>query len=85
MAPAMLGGVFWKRSTKEAALSSIIIGECVMVITTFVIKNPCGIMGGLWGIGTALVVFIAVSLCTKAQPATVEVVESVNAFFSEAD
>ena len=83
LAPAMLGGIFWKKSTKEAAISSILIGEVVMIVTTFIIKSPLGIMGGLWGLLTALVIFIVVSLCTKPQQTTVDIVTSVNEFFAD--
>ena len=83
LAPAMLGGIFWKKSTKEAAISSILIGEIVMVVTTFIVKSPLGIMGGLWGMLTALVLFIVVSLCTKPQQTTVDIVTSVNEFFAD--
>lgn len=83
LAPAMLGGVFWKQSTKEAALSSILIGETIMVITTFFIKSPLGIMGGLWGLIAAFIIFVVVSSCTKAQKNTVEIVTSVSEFFSD--
>lgn len=83
LAPAMLGGVFWKKSTKEAALSSILIGETIMVITTFFIKSPLGIMGGLWGLIAAFIIFVVVSSCTKAQKNTVEIVTSVSEFFAD--
>ena len=81
LAPAMLGGIYWKRSTPQAALWSIIIGEAVMLFTTFVIKNPLGIMGGLWGLAVALIVFVVVSLNTKPLSETVEIIDSVNRFF----
>jgi len=83
LAPAMLGGVFWKRSTREAALASIVIGEIVMIITTFIVKSPLGLMGGLWGLIVALILFVGISLCTKPQANTVEIVTSVDEFFAE--
>jgi len=82
LAPAMLGGVFWKKSTPQAAMSSILIGEGVMLFTTFIVKNPLGIMAGLWGLIAALIVFVAVSLCTKPAQTTVEVIDSINQFFA---
>lgn len=81
LAPAMLGGVFWKKSTPAAAMSSILAGEGVMLFTTFIVKNPLGIMAGLWGLIVAFIVFVTVSLCTKAEPTTIEVVDSINRFF----
>ncbi|NCB30171.1 MAG: sodium:solute symporter family protein [Clostridia bacterium] len=82
LAPAMLGGIYWKKSTPKAALSSILIGEAVMLFTTFIVKNPLGLMAGLWGLLAALVVFVAVSLCTKPVGTTVEIIDSINNFFA---
>lgn len=82
LAPAMLGGIYWKRSTPKAALGSILTGEAVMLVTTFVFPNPLGIMAGLWGMAAALVVFIAVSLNTKPTETTVKVIDSINRFFA---
>lgn len=82
LAPAMLGGVFWKKSTPQAAISSIIIGELVMILTTFIFKSPLGIMGGLWGLIAAFIVFIVVSKFTKPVQTTVEIIDSINSFFA---
>ena len=81
LAPAMLGGIYWKKSTPQAAVSSILIGEAVMLFTTFIVKNPLGIMGSLWGLITSLVVFVAVSYATKPVPKTIEIIDSINEFF----
>ncbi len=82
LAPAMLGGVYWKKSTPQAAMSSIIIGEAVMLFTTFIIKNPLGIMAGVWGLLVAFIIFVAVSLCTKPERKTIEIIDSINEFFA---
>lgn len=81
LAPAMLGGIYWKKSTPQAAVSSIIIGEIVMLFTTFVIKNPLGIFGSLWGLIVAFIVFVVVSYATKPVPKTIEIIDSINGFF----
>jgi len=81
LAPAMLGGVYWKKSTPQAAMSSIIIGEAVMLFTTFIAKNPLGIMAGVWGLIVAFIVFVAVSLNTKPVQKTIDIVDSINEFF----
>ena len=83
LAPAMLGGVYWKRSTPSAAVASILVGEAVMLTTTFLIKSPGGISGGLWGMVAALIIFVAVSLATKPVAKTVEVIDSINGFFGK--
>lgn len=85
LAPAMLSGVYWKRSTPKAAVSSILIGEGVMLFTTFIVKRPLGIMSGLWGLIAALAVFIAVSLCTRPEHKTIEIIDSINEFFGPVD
>ena len=82
LAPAMLGGIYWKKATPAGALSSILIGEAVMLFTTFITPNPLGLMAGLWGLIAALIVFIAVSLSTKPASTTVEVIDSLNHFFA---
>lgn len=82
LAPAMLGGVYWRKSTPQAAMSSIIIGEAAMLFTTFIVKNPLGIMAGVWGLLVALIIFITVSLNTKPEQKTIEIIDSINDFFA---
>ncbi|MCJ7690653.1 MAG: sodium:solute symporter family protein [Clostridiaceae bacterium] len=82
LAPAVIGGVYWKKSTSPAAISSIIIGEIVMLFTSIVVKNPLGFMGGVWGLLAAFIIFIAVSLRTKPEDKTIEIIDSINDFFS---
>lgn len=81
LAPAMLGGIYWKKATPQGALSSILIGEAVMLFTTFIVPNPLGLMAGLWGLIAALIVFAAVSLATRPVKTTIDVVDSLNHFF----
>ena len=82
LAPAMLGGIYWKKATPAGALSSILVGEAVMLFTTFVIPNPLGLMAGLWGLMAALIIFIAVSAATRPVKTTSEVIDSLNHFFA---
>ena len=82
LAPAMSGGIYWKKATPAGALSSILVGEAVMLFTTFVIPNPLGLMAGLWGLMAALIIFIAVSAATRPVKTTSEVIDSLNHFFS---
>ncbi|GFI61219.1 hypothetical protein IMSAG049_00376 [Clostridiales bacterium] len=82
LAPAMIGGVYWKKGTKQAAVSSILIGEAVMLLTTFVVKSPLGFMAGFWGLVVALIVYIAVSLATRPEEKTGEIIDEINDFFA---
>ena len=85
LAPAMIGGVYWKGATREGALWSIIIGEIVMLLTTFVIKSPLGLMPGVWGLMVAFVVYVAVSKVTQPVKRTEEIIDSINEFFYSDD
>ncbi len=83
LAPAMIGGVYWKRATREGgALWSIIIGEIVMLLTTFVIESPLGLMPGVWGgLIVAFAIYVVVSKMTQPVKRTEEIIDSINAFF----
>ncbi len=87
LAPTVIGGVYWKKATKQGALASIVIGEGVMVVLTYITKtSPLGLSGGLWGMLVAFVVFLVVSSVTQKEihPHTVEVIDEINGFFEKA-
>lgn len=67
LAPAVLGALYWKRSTAAGAVASMLGGLAVLVLTSFVWLNPFGIgvLPGMWGLLTGTVLFVAVSLATK--------------------
>lgn len=82
LVPAIIGALYWKRSTPAGAITSIVAGEAVMILLTFVLKSaPLGFSAGLWSMVVAAVVFMAVSLCTKPRTHTAEVIDSINEFF----
>ncbi|MFR3786452.1 sodium:solute symporter family protein [Agathobaculum desmolans] len=82
LVPTIIGGMYWKRATKQGAIVSTVIGETMMVLMTFVFKvSPLGFSAGLWSMATALVVYVAVCLATKPQEHVGEVVDSINTFF----
>lgn len=86
LVPTVIGGLYWKRATKEAALASIIIGEVCMISMTFLFKiAPFGLSGAFWSMMISLAIFIGVSLVTKPQAHTASVVDSLNNFFTEED
>ena len=84
LVPAVIGGLYWKRATREAAIASIVIGELLMITMTFILKAaPFGLSGALWSMMISLVIFVGVSLVTKPQEHTKQVIDSINDFFAE--
>lgn len=82
LAPAVLGGIYWKKSSKQGAILSIVIGEIVLVVTTFIYKSPLGFMPGFWGLIVALLIFVVVSLNTSPSEKIKENVNEMNEFFA---
>mgnify|MGYP000874980056 CR=1 FL=1 len=61
----VLGGMLWKRATKEGAIASCILGSIAGILWQLLAQEsvlPVELFGG----GVALITFIAVSLLTKA-------------------
>ena len=86
LVPAIIGGLYWKRATKAGAITSIVVGEAIMVLFTFVLKiTPLGFSAGLWAMAVSLVLFVAVSLCTKPGSHITDVVDSINGYFDVAE
>ncbi|MGN0628802.1 MAG: sodium:solute symporter [Oscillospiraceae bacterium] len=63
--PATLGGIYWKRATKQGAWAGTLTGIAVTVLFTFFAAPPFGFSAFVWGLLINAVVFIIVSLCTK--------------------
>ncbi|MFS0751125.1 sodium:solute symporter family protein [Oceanobacillus sp. 1P07AA] len=64
--PAIIGCFFWKKGTAAGVLSSVIIaGLLVCILEIFQLK-PLGLASGLWGLLVSTVLFIVVSLLTRA-------------------
>lgn len=81
LAPAVLGGIFWKKSNDKAAIASILVGELVLVITTFFIKSPLGFMPGFWALVTALIVFVGITLGKDDNPYIEPIISEMNEYF----
>lgn len=64
--PATVGGLFWKRGSKEGAWVGTIAG-CVMVTigTFFITSLPFGLSALSWGLIVNAALYIVVSLATK--------------------
>ena len=64
--PAIIGTFFWKRGTAAGVLSSVIIAGLVVILLEFLQLKPLGLASGLWGISISTILFIGVSLLTRA-------------------
>ncbi|WP_408008424.1 sodium:solute symporter family protein [Pseudalkalibacillus sp. A8] len=64
--PATIGGLFWKKGTKEGAFTGTILGLVVTTIFTFFISPPFGFSALVWALLFNAGGYIAVSLFTKA-------------------
>lgn len=70
--PCSLGGIFWKKGTKEGAIAGTVAGVIVTFIFTFIITPPMGFSALLWGLAVNFALYIGVSLCTKVPEEIVE-------------
>ncbi|MFT4413629.1 sodium:solute symporter family protein [Fredinandcohnia humi] len=64
--PALIGTFFWKRGTATGVITSV-VGSGILVILLELAKlKPFGFGSGVWGLLVSIVLFIGVSLITKA-------------------
>jgi solute:Na+ symporter, SSS family len=66
MVPALIGSFFWKRGTAAAVLASVIIGGLVATVFQYSGLRPLGLWPGVWSGVVAVVLFVGVSMVTKA-------------------
>ena len=80
--PAMIGGLFWKRGTKEGAIAGTLGGMLTVLFVLFV-KNPWSELHPiLWGLLVNVVLYVVVSLMTKQDEKAVrEIHEPLSKFF----
>lgn len=83
LCPAVIGGLYWKKATKYGALASIIGGQIVNLILLFSGIRPLGFTAGLWGMATALVLYVIVCNATssKVEKRTGQIIDSINEYF----
>jgi len=62
--PGTVFGYSWRRATKIGIVSGIIVGCLVVILTTFVWRDPLGIHSGIWGLAANFAVAIPISLLT---------------------
>ena len=66
MVPALIGSFFWKRGTAAGVLVSIVVGGLVATVFQYGGLRPFGLWPGVWSSLVAVVLFIGVSLATRA-------------------
>ena len=64
--PSIFGAFFWRRATAAASISSIFSGALVVLVLQVTGARPLGWWPGVWGLILCTVIFIAVSLVTRA-------------------
>ena len=65
--PLILGAIYWRRATREGAITSLVAGSAVTVYYTFFAASPLALHAGLWGLCVTTIVFVAVSLLTEVE------------------
>lgn len=73
--PSLIGALFWKGASKAGAMSGLVVGVIVVILTQYVpaIKTPLGLSSGFWGLVCNLIVFFVVSSFTaKPSQATID-------------
>jgi SSS family solute:Na+ symporter len=64
--PAIIGAFFWKRGTAPGVLSGVIVSGLFVIFIEFTGIKPLGLASGIWGLAVSGILFIVVSLFTKA-------------------
>lgn len=69
IAPSVYGAFYWRKATREGAISGFAVGTLIAVFYTFAkVPTPFGINLGILALIANIVVFVIVSLLTKPQP-----------------
>lgn len=64
--PAIIGAFFWKKGTAAGVISSVSLGGILVIIFEIMKLKPYGLGSGVWGLVASTILFIGVSLVTKA-------------------
>ncbi len=61
----ILGGLYWKNSSREGAFAAMIVGGVVTTLLSIYQISPMGLDPNIYGLMAALVLFVGVSLFSK--------------------
>ncbi|UOQ86412.1 sodium:solute symporter family protein [Gracilibacillus salinarum] len=64
--PAIIGSFFWKKGTAAGAISSVVLSSLLVIWVEATDGLLFGLKSGIWGLLSSSLLFIAVSLVTKA-------------------
>jgi SSS family solute:Na+ symporter len=64
--PAIIGAFFWKKGTAAGVMTSVIVSGLMVILLELFKLTPLGLASGIWGIVVSTVLFVVVSLLTKA-------------------
>jgi len=64
--PSIFGAFYWRRATAAGAVSSIVSGAVLVLVLQVTGAKPLGWWPGVWGFVLCIVVFVVVSLATRA-------------------
>lgn len=64
--PAIFGAFFWKRGTAAGVITSVSVAGVLVLLLEFLKIKPYGLGSGVWGLAVSLLLFVGVSLVTKA-------------------
>jgi solute:Na+ symporter, SSS family len=67
LAPAVAGGLLWRRATREGAAASILVGETMVVLSFFDVLRWQGVLPVIPVLIASISAFVAVSLLTPAR------------------
>jgi Na+/proline symporter len=83
MMPALIGGLYWERGTKQGALAGTVCGAAAVVVTLFGVNPIPALDPILWGLIVNTVIYVAISLATRPDPrAQQEINAPLAAFFA---
>ncbi|HEX7057895.1 MAG TPA: sodium:solute symporter family protein [Bacilli bacterium] len=64
--PSIVGAFFWRRGTAAGTIASVVIGSAFVLYLQFTGLVPWKLGAGIWGLIVSTVLFVVVSLLTKA-------------------
>jgi SSS family solute:Na+ symporter len=64
--PAIVGAFFWRRATASGALSSMLGGGALVLFLQITGFKPMGMWPGVWGLIACVLLYVVISLVTKA-------------------
>ncbi len=70
--PAIIGAFYWRKGTAAGAITSILATSAIVLVLFATGAKPFGLSVGVWVLPTATVIFIAVSLMTRAPAAVAD-------------